>query len=204
MNLQNPRLVLLVIALLFFAPLLLAVLMRSEWWDFRPGGFSNRGTLVQPPVLLGLGHLDFQYPEAGIGESGRPKWIVLYPFPGACDRECRQDVSSLRQVHLATGRNQDRVAVVLLVQQAMPPEVLRDLVNIYPDFVIALDTAGAAAAILPDLSTNITNSAFGDRRAFLLDPPGNIILGYAPGFDPNHINKDLKRLLTWSAQDDKP
>jgi hypothetical protein len=38
--------------------------------------------------------------------------------------------------------------------------------------------------------------------AFVLDPAGNVILAYAAGFDPNHVNRDLKRLLTWSAQDE--
>ena len=204
MSLQSPKLVLLVIALLFFGPVLLAVLMRSDWWDFKPGSFSNRGTLVQPPVMLGLEKLDIQYPETGTGDPGRPKWVVLYPFSGDCGRACRQDVSGLRQVHLATGRNRDRVTVVLLVQQPVSPATLMDLVNIYPEFVIAVDTPGTAATALPELTTDTATGGFGGRRAFLLDPPGNIILAYAPGFDPNHINKDLKRLLTWSVQDDKP
>ncbi len=103
-------------------------------------------------------------------------------------------------MHIATGRNRDRVTILLLAQRDLPAEAARDLHNIYPEFAIAVDAGGMAAGRLPQLSG--PGESFGDRRAFLLDPPGNIILGYPPGFDPGHINKDLKRLLTWSVQDD--
>jgi cytochrome oxidase Cu insertion factor (SCO1/SenC/PrrC family) len=202
MNLQNPKLVLLVIVLLFFGPLLLAIAMRSDWWDFKPSEFSNRGTLVQPPVEVDMELLEIQYPEPAVRNKSGGKWTVLYPLSGACDRACRIDVSSLRQVHTATGRNRDRVAVLLVAQQEVPAAALVDLVNIYPEFIIGADKTGMLAALLPALTSDPTVARFGDGRAFLLDPPGNIILGYATGFDPDHINKDLKRLLTWSIQDE--
>jgi hypothetical protein len=57
MNSRNPRFVLAAIALLFIAPLLLAVLMRSSWWDFKPSETTNRGILVEPPMALPLSAL---------------------------------------------------------------------------------------------------------------------------------------------------
>jgi hypothetical protein len=38
---------------------------------------------------------------------------------------------------------------------------------------------------------------------YLIDPLGNIMMYYAADADPNHIRKDLKRLLTWSKLDEQ-
>ena len=73
---QNPRILLIIIATLFAAPLLLAVLMRSSWWDFKPSELSNRGILVQPPVALDLNSL---VPVAGADEQGSARKYRQHP-----------------------------------------------------------------------------------------------------------------------------
>ena len=75
MNLRNPRLVLAAIVLLFFGPVLLAVWMHSERWGFAPSGTSNLGTLVQPPINLGLEEsLSLKTDSTA---SGLPAWTVV-------------------------------------------------------------------------------------------------------------------------------
>jgi hypothetical protein len=198
LKVKNHRLVLLAIFLLFFGPVLLAVLMRSDWWDFMPAGKSNLGTLVHPPVAAGVRQAAIVHPpEAALPPAN---WTILYPFTGACDRDCRETVSVLRQVHLATGRHRDRVTLILLAPGDISKTDLMGLLELYPDLVIATDRKGATGRALAGLEA--VPGTFGDGRAFILDPPGNIMLAYASGFDPNHVNKDLKRLLTWSAQDE--
>ena len=202
MNLKDPRLVLVSIVALFAVPLLLAVLMRSDWWDFRPASVSNRGVLVQPPVALAPETLDLPI-GAGLAQArARPQWTVLYPLPARCLEACRKDAFALRQLHIATGRDRDRVTVLLLAGREPSPQTRQELLGIYPEFAVAVDSSGSVARSLPPLDDDgAAPAVFGDGRAFLLDPPGNIILGYPPGFDPNDIKKDLKRLLTWSVQD---
>ena len=39
-------------------------------------------------------------------------------------------------------------------------------------------------------------------QTYLVDPLGNIMMAYEAGSDPNHLKKDLKRLLTWSKLDE--
>ncbi len=201
MNLKHPRFVLIAVFLLFFGPVLLAVMMRSEWWDFTPGGTSNLGDLVQPPVPLDLAGVEWVYP----GDGGTAQaWTVLFPLPKDCSHDCLRTVAGLRQLHLATGRHRERIAIVVLAEHALDGAILDELARVYPDLHIGNDARGVAAGALGmvDAPDGATRGAFGDGRAFLLDPPGNIILSYAQGFDPGHINKDLKRLLAWSAQDE--
>jgi cytochrome oxidase Cu insertion factor (SCO1/SenC/PrrC family) len=198
MNLKNPRLVLLAIFLLFFGPVLLAVLMRSAWWDFTPAVRSNLGTLVQPPQASAIEDVAMIHPVEANPDQGR--WTILYPFPGECDHACRDTVSMLRQVHVSTGRHRERVSVMLLAPADVAAATVSEFIDIYPEFLIAKDAHGAIAGALATVS--VLPGDFGDGRTFLLDPAGNIILAYASGFDPNHVKQDLKRLLTWSAQDE--
>lgn len=192
---QNPKLVLIVIAVLFFGPLLLALLMRSEWWDFRPSSLSNRGTLVQPPAALPLDSIK-ALPDSPEGARAGA-WVVLYSLPAECHEACQKSVTSLRQLHLATGRHRDRVEVWLLASGQPAPRTLALVRGIYPRFHLLLDASGEAGRVLAGLGGTPGDPLAG--QAFLLDPQANIILRYAPDFHPHDISQDLDRLLTWAA-----
>ena len=203
MNLENPKFVLITIALVFFTPLLLAIMMRSSWWDFEPSGSANRGTLVQPPIALPVTGLDVQYAPSYNTNDVPDQWIMLYPFPGECQQRCQSDVAGLRQIHIAVGRNRARVAVWLLSPGQTSLEVQKKLVSLYPEFNILNDPAGEAADILAATGAPISPSGdfWQSGQAFLLDPATNIILLYTSGFDPNDIKQDLDRLLNWSGKE---
>jgi peroxiredoxin len=192
---QNPKLVLIVIAVMFFGPLLLALLMRSEWWDFRPSSLSNRGTLVQPPAALPLESIK-ALPNSPEGASAGA-WVVLYSLPADCPEACQKTVTGLRQLHLATGRHRDRVEIWLLARRQPAAQTLDVLGSIYPEFHLLLDASGEAGRVLTGLGEAAGDSLAG--QAFLLDPRANIILRYAPDFHPHEISQDLDRLLTWAA-----
>ena len=194
---QNPRVLLITIALLFFAPLLLAVMMRSGWWNFTPSKLSNRGTLVQPASAFPVDAT--QELDAPTAPSGHGGWTVVYLLPRHCEQACQKSIAALRQVHLATGRDRDRVGLWMLTSQP-PGENERSMLHaIYPGFQLRLDPDGRAKALLAGLHGSHGDS-FGDSpgQAFLLDPGGNIILRYAAGFDPRDLRQDLDRLLTWT------
>lgn len=198
MNWQNPKFVLVAIGLLFFLPMLLAVFMRSQWWDFKPQNLSNRGQLVAPPVSILPGMSSVQYRMSQEpGRSGTP-WIILYPFPGQCDHVCEKTVVSLRQIHLASGRDRDRVAIWLLSPHAVSPQTQESLVALYPRIEVRLDVNQQIFSLLGKISHE-AELQYG--QAYLLDPAANVILHYPSGFEPGDINKDLDRLLAWSGKD---
>jgi len=183
------RLTLLFIAALFGLPLIAAWLMQSGLLDWRPAQTVNLGHLVEPPVTLSL-------------ETDQ-KWQLLYLLPVACDVACEDDVTGLRQVHRAAGRHRDKIAVLLLSEGAAAHPDSQRLSAIDPGFRLATDADGQLDTALREAMRRAGLAEAGDRRsAFVLDPGANVILAYAAGFNPNHINRDLKRLLTWSAQDE--
>ena len=54
MSLSRQKLTLIGIFALFLGPVILVMLMRSDWWQYQPAGMQNKGFLVQPPVRLAL------------------------------------------------------------------------------------------------------------------------------------------------------
>jgi len=194
---QNPKVVLIAIALLFFVPLMLAVLMRAGWWDFQPSSLSNRGTLVQPITVFPI---EATAPADGALPAVAPgQWQVLYTLPAICAENCLRSLAALRQVHLALGRERGHVAMLLLSPSGPDAELRATIARIHADFQLRIDTHGGAAALLGRLA-GPDGAPFGTQpgQAFLLDPGANIILRYAPGFDPQDISRDLDRLLTWT------
>jgi hypothetical protein len=192
-RIRRNRVVLVLIAALFGLPLVAAWLMQSGKISWRPAETVNLGQLVDPPVALQL--------QAGAGVDGH--WLILYVLPQDCEQSCDEEVTALRQVHKASGRHRDRIAVVLLSDGMPPPLVSDRLLTIYPEFRIApdrdrlaLDRLAEAVGADRDAPEPLA------RHAFVLDPGANVILAYTAGFNPNHINRDLKRLMTWSAQDE--
>jgi len=198
MNAKRARLTLVMIFLLFGAPVAIAVLMHSGWWSYRPAGMTNLGTLVEPPQPLDFGALEFS--TENVLRSG-PHWVILYPVTPDCTQDCLRDVESLRQIHRAAGRHQAQLAIVLLMPLTADPGLASGLLEVYPSFELALDHSAAAVRLLQSFADTGPEGALTHRQAFLVDPSGNIMMRYAAGFDPNHLNKDLKRLLKWSAQD---
>jgi hypothetical protein len=203
MNLQNPKFVLIAIAVLFLTPLLLALFMQSNWWNFQPSAFANRGILVEPPILFPFDMLQRQSFDPALTQSDRKKWTLLFPFGDECNRPCLEAAASLRQIHLATGKDQNKVGIALLTRQQPAAELIQQLNVIYPLFEIFIDESNRAVQLLGHLNTGQKTdfAQLADGQAFLLDPDNNIILRYTSGFDPNDIARDLDRLLTWSGID---
>ncbi|MDX1381377.1 MAG: hypothetical protein R3233_09665 [Xanthomonadales bacterium] len=167
MSRRTARLSLLAIFALFAVPLVVAVLMHTGHIEWRPGGMRNAGLLVDPPLALD-----------GFTARTPPRWNLLYVPEQPCDAACVQRQEALERVHAATGRHQERVAV------------------------ITLDTKHEGAHGALDAQAR---SLGGDSAAgwtWLLDPGGRVVLAYNPQAEATGILKDLKRLLTWSKQDE--
>jgi len=197
------RLLLAAIAVLFFAPLLLAVLMQSRWWNFEPGTTTNLGKLLDPPIALDAAALreSLAATENAPGDA-RPAWLVLYVFPGDCAKDCQDDVSGLRQAHLALGRHRDSALVVLLSSRPLDAATRERLQEIYPGFAVIRDDWDTLRPGLAEAVERLwPGTSDPEDHAFLIDPQGHIILAYAPGFDPNHVYQDLRHLLRYASQD---
>lgn len=191
----SPRLALVVIAAMFVLPLLLAWLMYSGNIDYNPVDTRNLGELVQPPVPVELESLQSADGGGPAIEELQGHWVLVYALPESCGASCIDDVTALRQVHRASGKNQARIQILLL-----GPEPDLSLQDIYRSFHLASDPTGQFRARLDGIAGEYGAPSAGSL--YLADPLGNIMLFYAAGFDANDLKKDLKRLLTWSKLDE--
>jgi hypothetical protein len=186
----SPRVALLIIAALFFLPLVLAWLMHSGTIEFRPHSTRNFGQLVHPPLPLTWAGV---YPDSSMDGP--------HAVPQPCDEDCLRDIADLRQVHRAAGRQQSRIRLALLLETEGRDEA-RVLQDIYGAFQLLRDPDGSLWLALERVASQSESAAPARGSTYLIDPLGNIMLFYAAGYDPNDLKNDLKRLLTWSKLDE--
>lgn len=189
------RLALIFIFVLFFIPLLAAVILNSKWVQYEPEETVNLGELVDPtvPINAGLWRDDATVADSQL--AGR--WLLVHPLIDGCDALCEEVVTDLRQIHIGTGRYQEEVAILLLAQGNLGNTLRGELETIYPRFVIVDDPDGEVMAKLGQASGTETPAV---GTSFIADPEGNIMLRYAPGYQARDVNKDLRKLLKWSGR----
>ena len=104
---------------------------------------------------------------------------------------------------MASGRDQQRIQIALFLPDASPEASLEKfagvLADIYPKFQLFQYPAEPIQRVLESTASDFSAQIAGS--SYLIDPIGNIMLFYSAGFDPNDLNKDLKRLLKWSKLD---
>jgi len=193
---SRQRRLLIVLALMFFAPLGLAFYLYYGHGTWHPGGHVNAGDLIQPvrPVP------PLSLPLWGTGTTAANfltrKWTFLYvAAAGPCAEACRTRLYDTRQVRLALDRDRDRVQRVLIAD----PDCCdaRWLHEQHPDLVTI--RAGAAAAPLLALLPGQDLTAAATPRVYLIDPLGNLMMSYAAGAKAKGMLEDMKRLLRLSS-----
>jgi cytochrome oxidase Cu insertion factor (SCO1/SenC/PrrC family) len=198
--------VLLLLALVFFAPLLLAfVLYYGSSW--RPIGRTNHGALIEPARTLPLAVLPQVAPvpaatAATVGNAAASdppaaadvltgKWSLVYLGRGDCDAECRNTLYFMRQTHLGLANLIPRVQRVFLVTGECCD---RDyLAQQQPNLITLNAEVAAGAPLLAQFPP--------ERRAstiFVVDPRGNLMMRYDAHDDPKGLRNDLKKLLALS------
>jgi cytochrome oxidase Cu insertion factor (SCO1/SenC/PrrC family) len=194
--------VLLLLALVFFAPLLLAFALYygSSW---RPIGHTNHGALIQPARELPPTALPQVGPAAAATAAATGsdplaaadvltgKWSLVYVGRGDCDAECRNTLYFMRQTHLGLANLIPRVQRVFLVTAGCCD---RDyLAREQPNLITLNAEVAAGAALLAQFPP--------ERRAstiFVVDPRGNLMMRYDAHDDPKGLREDLKKLLALS------
>lgn len=162
----------------FFAPVLLAVALHSEWIDWTPESSRAHGQLVEPVIPLDE-------------EQLKGKWQLVLIEPGACQEACVETMYWLRQIRTAQDRHQGDIGL-LLVSGIPLEDIHREaLVDLSRD--IRIMEGDQAAHLIHEFPEP-------HPARYILDPDANIIMRYAEDADPNGIRRDLRRLLTWTQR----
>ncbi|MGD8557655.1 MAG: hypothetical protein PVJ14_09905 [Chromatiales bacterium] len=179
---------LLITALVFAAPLLLAILlfMRPELVQL---GTKNNGILVKPARPLDA---------LVISVAGQPgdksllegKWTWASFIEGPCGPACAEQLYKSRQVRLALGKDMDK-GQRLLVQVGAPVALDPQLLEAHPDLIIA--NAEEDADWLSQF--HLDGDSIETANIFLVDPLGNLMMYYPPEIEGPKILKDIQRLV---------
>jgi hypothetical protein len=176
---------LLVVAGLFFVPLIAASLLHSVGW--RPAGQVNRGALLTPPILLP------PLQATALGLRAPPPasnaWLVLIVSQNGCADACRRALDDTRRVIDLLGRDRDRVRRVLLATERLDASLVLEQSDL-----VAVD---ASTPEHSDIRDALAQAA--DGVVFVADPRHYLMLRYEPGQDAKDLLDDLKRLLKYSG-----
>jgi hypothetical protein len=177
---------LLLLAALFFAPVIAAVAIYFYFPQFAPGGRVNYGTLISPARAvpqLGLVDADGAAAPAVL----RGKWSLVYLAGEACDDACRARLVLTRQVRLALGEKRTRVQRVYLAPTVAAAAAARTaLAAEHPDLAFVAASGAAAAQFFQPADPN---------ALYLLDPLGNWLMVYTGTIEHKGLHRDLKKLL---------
>jgi hypothetical protein len=192
---RRQRRLLIVLALMFFAPLGLAFYLYYGPGTWHPGGHVNAGELIQPARPLPAAAL----PLWGSGTTDpnflKHKWTFLYVLTGPCAEHCRSRLYDTRQVRLALDRDMDRVQRVFIADpECCDAQFVHEQ---HPDLITI--RAGAAAAPLLALLPGQGSSDAQAPRVYLIDPLGNLMMSYPADSKAKGMLEDMKRLLRLSS-----
>ena len=205
------------LVLLLIAGIPLTMILAASWlWFFVVRGdldlvgmigTANQGALLDPPRQIT--DVDLYGRDGRIAEwgatDGEARWIMLVPSPGsACDLACEQRLYLTRQIHVAMGKEFNRLARAYvsdtpIAETALTVNTLEDGGDL-PDSLAALldrdhrglkDYAISAedfSALFPELAEN-------PDIWYLVDPAGWVMMSYDKSVGYRDVMSDLKFLL---------
>ena len=176
------------LALLFlipFAAMSLAWIMYfTGLW--LPDGRTNKGELLSPPANFADLHLKQgeQTFEAAMTEG---LWrVVVFGSTHCQETQCVDSLYKTRQVHIALGKDADRVTRFYVAPQKPTPS--SELATEHPG--IHWLTADEE-----QVKTALGLKQWPGNQVFIIDPLGNLIMGYQAEQPGGDLLDDLKKLL---------
>jgi hypothetical protein len=177
------RLQFLLIAAVFFGPLLFAAWMYYSGDGLQPESRANHGALLEPIVSL----VD-AVPGSEIHDSRL--WRLVYANDGECGDSCREALYTMRQSRLMLGKEMDRVERVFLHGEQAPDNLL---VTQEHRGLVSLEDTALSAALVDKKPESLPAGGF-----YLIDPHGNLVMYFSPDIKPRDMVDDMKRLLKLS------
>lgn len=167
--------VLAAITLLFILPFALAYLFyhHQQWL---PHHKVNHGTLITPTQKIAV----FALKPTATDHH----WLLIHIHRGDCDLSCQKRLYNMHQIQLALGKDQNRLANVLLTPA---DQLLEDRLQQW------VSTNGIRR-------WQTRAELLGHAQAwYIVDPLGNLVLSYPADVNPEFILDDLKYLMNISS-----
>ena len=182
---KSARLQLLLIAAVFFGPLLIAAWLYYGGYFAESLGRSNHGALLEPIINLGD-----ELPDSALQAHSENGWLLLYASDRDCGEACRDALYTTRQSRKMLGKEMDRVRRVFLHGSTPPDTVF--LTAEHPG-LITIEDASLSGLLDNKRPTDLPAGGY-----YLIDPLGNLVLYFRPDIEPSDMVDDMKRLLKLS------
>jgi len=190
---MKSKMTLIALFALFFTPMLVAVLLHSDWVDWRAAPEKAHGELVSPVVPLGEFHLQDAAGNARGLDDFLGLWQLAYIAPDECLADCLETAGLMHNIRLAQDRRVSQVGLVLLSAAVLDDATRERIAALDPSWLVF---DGKAAGELIERMPDPVPGAL-----YIVDPEANIIERFASGADLNGVRKDLDRLLTWTLRE---
>ena len=177
-SLSGSRRRLLALILIAFVPMFVAYGTFFYFPGFAPGGRTNQGDLISPPIDALVISDQFATYDT---------WVLIQTVNGACDKQCKKMLYLSRQVVTALGKDAKRVQRIALVS-GETPELLAHLKLEHPD--VAVVTGKIPSSFQEVASQSIL---------LLMDPNQNVMMFYSLDKAGKPMLKDLKHLFKVST-----
>jgi cytochrome oxidase Cu insertion factor (SCO1/SenC/PrrC family) len=189
---RRPRTQFWILLGIFFVPLALAFVLYYGVQDWRPGGSTNNGQLIDPPRPLPQAALTTPTGATLDANFMLGKWTLVYVGGGACDARCREALTLMRQTRLALGDDMTRVQRLFLAGAGCCDQAYLD--EQHAGLITALTESAAGSELLRHFPADSTTAG----RIYIVDPLGNLMMSYEPDARPKDLLEDLKKLLKLS------
>lgn len=178
-DVRKGRRTLVLIALVFAAPILIAGALALSGW--MPEGRRNYGELVDPPVRLELPATladgdDFPW------ATPQWHWTLVVRIPEVCDGACRERLDQIGNLRISLGRHAEKLRIAV----DRP---------VHADGVLGQASGVYVLADLPLSMAERLRPARGDLTLALVDPAGYLMLRYPEQADLKRVRKDLGKLI---------
>ncbi len=161
-------------------------------------GTNNRGTLLNPVVMMADMTLTDQQGEAWLWQEQAPKWRLLLPFVGDCEDACRDFLYTSRQVHIRLDKKTQRVKRVFLNLGApLDDEMNAFLKKEHPYLTVVRGDLAEFSALIGSTNAQWRSD---NSRLFLVDQQGVGMMFYTPEHDGSDLLGDLKHLIKYSPE----
>lgn len=173
---------------------------------------ANKGHLINPPAdITALVMNDqngqpvfknFEEEIASLPEGQeyeiRP-WLLLYVTANECEAGCKERIHYLQQLHIALGKNIQRVRRYYLhaSEQPIPTDIADYFRAEFPSMGIAYSNAAALEQNMKAAGVDLTLSS--QSYIVLVDPVGNVMMYYTDENTAEDIMTDLETLLKYSS-----
>lgn len=217
-NVSNPdRGSRLVLGLIAGLPLTMILAASWLWYFVVEGdldligviGTANNGILVEPPRQLSTSAFVDDTGAALAWSDIDPRWTLLIPVAGAtCDANCERRLYFTRQIHIALGKEFNKVRRVYLSDtpipkvnitpsnpfpEGWPPQLSPELLT---DYLVAAHKGLIPVSTDPDNFSALFTELIADpEQWYLVDPGGWIMMRYPDTLDYKQVIADLKFLL---------